>query len=57
MDLHLHTTLFCCKFADDSSFEAAGNTKDEVETICNTELEKIDTWFRKKQTKASSRQK
>jgi len=51
MDLHLHTTLFCCKFADDSSFEAAGNTKDEVETICNIELEKIDTWFRKNKLK------
>jgi len=45
MDLHLHTSLFCCKFADDSSFEASGNSKDEVETTCNRELQKIDTWF------------
>ena len=46
MDLHLHTSLFCVKFADDSNFEAAGDTKEQVENMCNLELEKISTWFK-----------
>jgi hypothetical protein len=46
MDLHLHTDLFCMKFADDSSFEGSGKTRDEVESLINSELEKISNWFR-----------
>ena len=46
MDLHCHSELFCVKFADDSSFEGSGNTRDEVESLMNTELEKINEWFR-----------
>ena len=46
MDLHLHTSLFCVKFADDSNFEASGSTKDEVENSCNRELENISQWFK-----------
>jgi hypothetical protein len=45
MDVHLHTELICCKFADDSSFEASGNYRVELEDLCNRELEKINTWF------------
>ena len=46
MDLHLHTSLFCVKFADDSNFEASGDTKEEVENTGNQELEKISKWFK-----------
>ena len=46
MDLHLHTSMFCVKFADDSNFETAGDIKEEVETMCNLELEKISNWFK-----------
>ncbi len=46
MDLHLHTLLFCVKFADDSSFEASGRTRDEVEQLVNSELIKISNWFK-----------
>jgi len=46
MDLHLHTTLFCVKFADDSSFEGSGRTRDEVESLMNAELIKIAEWFK-----------
>ncbi len=45
MDLHLHTSLFCVKFADDSSFEGSGRSRDEVENLINTELVKIQEWF------------
>ena len=45
MDLHLHTDLFCMKFADDSSFEGSGNSRDELESKMNNELLKINTWF------------
>jgi hypothetical protein len=31
MDLHLYTSLFCMKFADDSSFECSDVSKDAVE--------------------------
>ncbi len=51
MDLHLHTTLFCCKFADDSSFEASDNCREVLQDNCNQELEKIYTWFRKNKLK------
>jgi len=46
MDLHLHTNLFSVKFADDSSFVASAKTKDELETLANNELEKIEKWFK-----------
>ncbi len=46
MDLHLHTNLFCMKFADDSSFEGACKTKDELERLMNIEMEKISEWFK-----------
>ena len=46
MDLHLYTKLFCVKFADDSSFEGSSRTRDELEILMNTELEKIATWFK-----------
>jgi hypothetical protein len=46
MDMHLCTSLFCVKFADDSSFEGSGRTRDEVETLVNLELEKISKWFK-----------
>jgi hypothetical protein len=46
MDLHLYTSLFCVKFADDSSFEGSGKTRDEVERTVNLELSKISDWFR-----------
>jgi len=46
MDLHLHTNLFCVKFADDSSFEGSGRSRDEVEDLVNSELEKIADWFK-----------
>jgi hypothetical protein len=47
MDMHLCTKLFCVKFADDSSFEGSGKSREEVETLVNTELIKINDWFRK----------
>ncbi len=46
MDLHLYTDLFCVKFADDSSFECSGDSRDIVEQKVNHELEKIANWFR-----------
>jgi hypothetical protein len=46
MDLHLYTSLFCMKFADDSSFECSDMSKDIVETKANEELEKISKWFK-----------
>ena len=46
MDLHLYTSLFCVKFADDSSFECSGISREAVETKANEELEKIARWFR-----------
>ena len=46
MDLHCHTELFCMKFADDSSFVGACNTKDELESLMNREMGKIDRWFK-----------
>lgn len=46
MDLHLYTSLFCVKFADDSSFECSGNSREAVEIKANEELEKIAKWFR-----------
>ncbi len=46
MDLHLHTTLFCVKFADDSRFEGSGRPRDEVESLINAELLKIADWFK-----------
>jgi len=51
MDMHLHTSLFCCKFADDSSFEASGKTRDEIENKCNIELQKVNEWFRNNKLK------
>jgi hypothetical protein len=45
MDLHVHTDLFCMKFADDSSFEGSANTKDNLENLMNTEMVKIKKWF------------
>jgi len=50
MDLHLHTSLFCVKFADDSSFEASGRSRDEVEQLVNSELQKIANWFKDNNT-------
>ena len=46
MDLHLYTKLFCVKFADDSSFEGSGKTRDEVEQFINSELVNIAAWFK-----------
>ena len=46
MDLHLHTKLFCVKFADDSSFEGAGKNRDEIENLINSEMIKISKWFK-----------
>ena len=46
MDLHLHTNLFTVKFADDSSFLAVANTRDELEVMANRELEVISKWFK-----------
>ena len=46
MDMHLSTSLFCVKFADDSSFEGSGKTRDETETLVNNELTKIAKWFK-----------
>jgi len=46
MDMHLCTNLFCVKFADDSSFEGSGKSRDEVELLINSELTKISKWFR-----------
>jgi hypothetical protein len=46
MDLHLHTTLFCMKFADDSSFECSDTSRDALELKANTELAKISEWFK-----------
>jgi hypothetical protein len=45
MDLHLHTSLFTIKFADDSNFIGSGATKDIVENLVNEELVKISKWF------------
>ncbi len=45
MDLHCHTDLFCVKFADDSSFEGSGSTKDELESKMNLEMIKVEKWF------------
>ncbi len=45
MGLHLHTSLFCTKFADDSNFLGSGRTRDEVKTLVNQELSKISKWF------------
>ena len=45
MDLHLHTSLFTVKFADDSSFVGSGVSRDAVQAIVNGELEKISEWF------------
>ena len=46
MDMHLSTTLFCVKFADDSSFEGSGKTRDEAESLVNNELIKVAKWFK-----------
>ena len=46
MDLHLHTELFCVKFADDSSFECSDISRDAVEMKVNSELKKISDWFK-----------
>jgi len=46
MDMHLCTNLFCVKFADDSSFEAAGRSREELEDKVNSELIKIASWFK-----------
>ncbi len=46
MDLHLHTKLFCMKFADDSSFEGAGNTKYDLERLMEVEIDNISNWFK-----------
>jgi hypothetical protein len=45
MDLHLHTNLFTIKFADDSTFLGSGTSRDAVENLVNSELEKISAWF------------
>ncbi len=45
MDLHLHTTLFTTKFADDSNFVGSARSRDELETLVNLELKKVETWF------------
>ena len=45
MDLHLHTNLFMIKFADNSNFLGSGTSRDMVENLINTELEKISSWF------------
>ncbi len=47
MDLHLSTNLFCMKFADYSTFEGTGKTRDEAENFINMELIKVADWFRK----------
>ncbi len=46
MDLHLHTSLFCVKFADKSIFDGSGRIRDEVEELVNAELIKISDWFK-----------
>ena len=46
MDLHLHTNLFCVKFADDSSFEGSDTSKDALEIRVNNELKKVSEWFK-----------
>jgi hypothetical protein len=46
MDLHLYTTLFCMKFADDSSFECSDISRDALELKANSELTKISEWFK-----------
>ena len=46
MDLHLHTSLFCVKFADDSSLEASAKSRDAVEILANNELKKVSDWFK-----------
>jgi hypothetical protein len=46
MDLHLHTSLFCVKFADDSSLVGTAPNKDELEQNINRELVKVSTWFK-----------
>jgi len=51
MDLHLATNLFCVKFADDSSFEGSGKSRDEVEALVNMEMKKISKWFKKNRLK------
>ena len=51
MDLHLSTSLFCVKFADDSSFEGSGKTRDEVQTLVNSEMKKISEWFKNNRLK------
>lgn len=51
MDMHLCTSLFCVKFADDSSFEGSGKTRDEVQTKVNSELIKISEWFKNNKLK------
>ncbi len=45
MDLHLHTSLFCTKFADDSTFLGSGRTRDEVTLLVDREMTKISKWF------------
>ena len=44
--MHLCTSLFCVKFADDSSFEGSGRSRDEVESMVNDELIKVAKWFK-----------
>ncbi len=47
MDLYLYTQLFCVKFADDSTFfEGSCRTRDELEVLMNSELEKISILFK-----------
>jgi hypothetical protein len=46
MDLHLHTSLFCMKFADDSSFKGSAKTRDELQDYVNLELVKVFNWFK-----------
>jgi len=45
MDLHLHTKLFCIKFADDSNFLGSARTRDEVTDLINEEMAKVHKWF------------
>ena len=45
LDMYLCTNLFSMRFADDTSLIGSGNTKENTETMVNTELKKLYTWF------------
>jgi hypothetical protein len=45
MDMHLATSLFSLRFADDTNLVGSGNNREDTELTVNRELEKLYKWF------------